>query len=152
MFASQQVLQRVVQLLLAGPTAAGDRVYSDRAHPVADVPAIKVHLRDEDLQADEAEDITWPPVRLHRLQLEVQLLVQAVTGMDAALAAFELQAYRVLQGTLAGATLQPLAGCNLTVQGIRRQPTTDGQAAHATSTLRCEVLFRTRANNPETLI
>lgn len=153
MLASQQVLQRVVALLVAGPTVAGAAVFDNHFHPVAAFPAIKVQLRDEDMAADdEGDSVTWPRVQMHRLQIEVQLLVEASASLGTAMAAFELQALQVLQGTVARATLQPLPGCDLRVQGIRRQPVAEGAAAHGISTLRCEVLFRTRSNDPETLI
>lgn len=153
MLASQEVLQQVQAQLLAGPTAAGPRVYGDRFHPVDSFPAIKVLLRDEDLAADDDGDsVVWPRQQLHRLRLDVQLLLEAGTGLGLAMAAFETQALRALQGTVARATLQPLAGCDLRVLAIRRQPTTDGAAAQLLSTLSCEVLFRTRSNDPETLI
>lgn len=153
MLASQQVLQQLVAQLAAGPTAAGPRVYGDRFHPVDSFPAIKVLLRDEDLSADEEGDsVVWPRVQLHRLRLDVQLLLEATTGLGDAMAAFEASALRALQGTVARATLQPLAGCDLRVLAVRRQPTAEGAAAQLLSTLACEVLFRTRGNDPETLI
>ena len=78
MLASEQVLQRVVALLLAGPTAAGARVFDNHFHPVATFPAIKVQLRDEDMAADdEGDSVSWPRVQLHSLQLEVLLLLEA---------------------------------------------------------------------------
>lgn len=153
MLASQQVLQRVEALLLAGPTAAGARVFAEHFHPVASFPAITLRLRDEDMAADDdGESVVWPRVQLHRLQLDVQLQLEATAGLGAAMAALELQALQVLQGDVARATLQPLVGCDLRVAGMRRQPVADGAAANAITTLRCEVLFRTRSNDPETLI
>ena len=153
MLASQQVLQRIVQLLVAANTGSGVRVFSDRFHPVAQFPTTRVLLGDEDMQADDDGDsITWPREQLHRLQIDVQVLVQAASGLDAAMAEAELQVVQALQGSVAAATLQPLQGCVLRVQGARREATQGDQAAHGITTLRCEALFRTFSNNPETFI
>jgi hypothetical protein len=151
MLASQQVIEAVAARLVAADTAAAARVYTARAWPVDTFPSIKVLHVDEDLQAD-AEDVTWPPTLLHRLQLDVLAYVQAPTGLDAALAAMALQVLLALQGTRAAATLQPLAGCTLQATGIRYQTPGDGEAATGLATVRLEVEFHTAGNDPETII
>lgn len=153
MLASQQVVARVVANLVAANTAAGARVYSDRFHPVATFPAVKVVVIDEDMAADEdGDDITFPAVRLHRLQLELRADVEAATGLDAAMSALVVQLLRALEGTVAAATLQPLPGCFVESKGVRYQAASEGQAAQGLATVRCEVQFRTKSNDPETLI
>lgn len=150
MLASQQVIDQVVSLLIAAGTVAGSRVYAGRFWPVDTYPAIKVQHAGEDLQAAD-DDVTWPPTRLHDLQLEVVAYVQAATGLDAALSAAVLQILQALQGTLAAASLQPLAGCTSSVTGIRYQPQGDGAAAVGLATVRLDVQFHTAANNPESI-
>lgn len=151
MLASQQVIARVVQLLVAAATGAGARVYSDRFHPIDTYPAVKVVHVDEDLQAAD-DDITWPAVRLHRLQLDVMGFVQVPTGLDAALAALAEQILLGLEATQATTTLNPLAGCQLTATGIRYQAQAEGEASTGITTVRLEVLFHTASNNPSTFI
>ena len=152
MLASQQVLERIQALLLAAGVAA-DRVYTDRAYPVAAYPSLKVVHAGEDLAADpDGDDITWPERRLHDLQVDVLCLVQADTGLDAAMAACALQVLQALGSTVAAATLQPLPGCTCKAVSIRYQPNPNGQAAHGMATVRFEVGFRTLSNDLETFI
>jgi hypothetical protein len=151
MLASQQVIEAVVARLVAASTGAGARVYSDRAWPVDTYPAIKVLHVNEDLQAPD-EDVTFPATQLHQLQLDAVAYVQAPTGLDAALAAMALQVLQALQGTLAAATLQPLAGCTLQATGIRYQYQGDGEAATGLAIVRLAVEFHTASNDPETII
>lgn len=151
LLASQQVIEAVVARLVAANTSAGARVYSGRSWPVNTYPAIKVQHVDEDLQAADA-DVTWPATLLHQLQLDVVGYVQTPTALDAALAALALQVLQALQGTLAAATLQPLAGCTLQATGIRYQFQTDGEAATGLATVRLGVEFHTASNDPTTII
>lgn len=153
MLASQQVLERVQQLLLAANTAAGSQVHLGRGHAVSVYPALKVAHGGEDLQADEDGDaVTWPARRLHELQVEVMAFVESGTDMDGALAALATQVLLALEGTVAAATLQPLPACTLRATSLRYQLGSEGQAAHGIATLGFEASFRTASNDPETLI
>lgn len=149
MLASQQVIEAAVARLVAHPTVAGARVYSGRFHPVAVFPAIRVAHADENLRADDADDITWPPMRLHSLQLDVQVLVQANTDVDAAMAAGALQVLVAL-----GGVAQPLAPLPVVLQArsVRYQQQTDGSAVSGIATVRFEAQFNTRADAPDTII
>lgn len=151
MLASQQVIAKVVSLLVAAATSAGARVYSDRFFPISIYPAIKVVHVDEDLQA-AGDDVTYPQQRLHRLQLDVQAFVQVLSGLDATMAAMAEQVLQALEGTLAATTLNPLAGCQLTATGISYQAQAEGEASSGIATVRMEVLFHTASNNPSTFI
>lgn len=151
MLASQQVIEAVVARLIAANTSAGARVYSGRAWPVDTYPAIKVLHVDEDLQAAD-EDVTFPATQLHQLKLQAAAYVQAVTGLDAALADMARQVLQALQGTLAAATLQPLAGCTLQATGIRYQLQAEGEAATGLATVSLAVEFHTASNDPTTII
>lgn len=151
MLASQQVLQRMAQLLVAAGTPSGARVFTDRFHPVDTYPSTRVQVVDEDL-ADDSQDITWPRERQHTLLVDVHVHCQATTGLDAHMADQAAQVLQALEGTQAAATLQPLAGCSLQAQRIDYQANTDGQAATGTATVRFEVIFTTLSNDPETLI
>ena len=151
MLASQQVINAIVARLVAAATSAGARVYSDRFFPVDVYPAIKVQHVDEDLAAED-DDITWPAMRLHSLQVDVVALHQTAAGLDAALSGLAAEVLLALQGSQAAATLSPLVGCQLAATGIRYQAQTDGEAATGLATVRLVVLFHTASNNPSTLI
>ncbi len=152
MLASQAVIERIQALLVAAGLAA-DRVYTDRAFPVATFPALKVVHAGEDLAADpDGDDITWPERRLHELQVDVLYLAHAADNLDAALAAGALQVLQALGGTVAAATLQPLVGCVCKSLSIRYEFNSSGQAAHGTALVRFEVSFRTHSNDPQTLL
>jgi len=145
--ASQQVIDGIVDRLVAAATSSGVRVYSDRFHPVSAFPSIRVKHVDEDLQAGD-DDVTWPAMRLHRLQVDVDVLVQAAAGLDAALAAAALEVLQALEGMQS-----PLAPLNvaLAATGIRYQATSDGQASHGVATVRLAAEYHTATNTPHTI-
>lgn len=152
MLASQQVIDRMAQVLVAAGTASGARVFTDRFHPVDTYPTTRLQVVDEDLATGDDEDITWPRERQHTLLVDVHVHCQAITGLDAHMAAQAAQVLQALEGTFEAATLQPLVGCSLQAQRVTYQATGDAQAANGTATVRCEVIFTTRSNDPETLI
>lgn len=151
MLASQQVINAIVARLVAAATGSQDRVHSDRFHPVAAYPTTKVVHVDEDLAA-EADDVTWPAQRLHTLDVDVVILVQATSGLDAAMSAAALQVLQALEGSIAAATLAPLVGCQVQATGLRYEAQGEGAAITGKATVRLRVLFHTQTNNPETLI
>lgn len=146
--ASQQVVEAMRAALIAAATSSGSRVYSDRFHPVVAFPTTRVRHVDESMAA-EPDDITWPAVRLHVLQVDVEVLVQAASALDAAMAAAAKQVLQALEGT--ASPLSPLRVA-LAAQGIRYQAATDGQAANGMATVRFEAQFSTAANDPTTII
>lgn len=146
--ASQQVINAVAARLVAAATGAGARVYTDRFYPVSLYPSIKVKHVDEDLQAAD-DDVTWPAVRLHVLQVDVDCMARAVSGLDGALSDLAAQVLLALEGVAAPITPLPVA---LTAAGIRYQAAADGEAAVGIATVRIEAQFHTAANNPTTLI
>lgn len=153
MLASQQVLQRMAQLLAAAGTPSADRVHTDRFHPISVYPSTRLVVADEDLSADEdGDDITWPQTSLHDLQVDVHVHCQAVAGLDAAMAQQAAAVLVALGASVATTTLQPLAGCTLQARRISYQASSEAEAATGTATVRYQVFFRTRSNDPETLI
>lgn len=146
--ASQQVVNAVVARLVAAATDSGARVYSDRFHPIAAYPSTTVRHVNEDLSTD-GDDVTWPPVQLHSLDLDVQVLVQAAADLDAAMSAAALQVLQALQG--AAAPLAPLR-VSLSAQRIRYQAQADGQAAHGVAVVSLQAQYQTNANAPDTII
>lgn len=153
MLASQQVLHRMAELLVQANTPSADRVHTDRFHPISQYPSTRLVVADEDLAADEdGDDITWPSVNLHDLQVDVHVYSQAATGLDDTMAQQALAVLQALGGTVQAATLQPLAGCTLQARRISYQASSEAEAATGTSTVRYQVFFRTRSNAPETFI
>lgn len=152
MLASQQVLERMAQILVDAATDSGGRVHTDRFHPVNTYPSTRLQVVDEDLAADEDEDVTWPRERQHTVQVDVQVHCQATSGLDALMATQAAQVLQALEGTLANATLNPLTGCSLQARSLSYQATSDGQAANGTAKVRFEVIFSTLSNDPTTFI
>jgi hypothetical protein len=150
--ASAQVIARMAALLVAAATPSGARVHTDRMHPVDTYPSTKVFHVDEDLAADDQDDITWPRRRLHRLTVDVMVLCEAASALDTVLAEQARRVLLALEGTLAAATLVPLAGCSLQATGIRYQAPGEHQAAHGSATVRFDVLFTTESNDPDSLV
>lgn len=148
LLASHQVLQAVRDALIAGATTSADRVSTGRFHPVDAYPFTRVRHRDEDLRT-EGDDITWPPVRLHTLQLEIDVLVQASADLDAVMADGALQVLQVLEGTP-----EPLSPLNvsLSATGISYQATSDGAASLGVATVRMDAQFNVSAADPTTIL
>jgi hypothetical protein len=146
--ASQQVIDAMAAVLVAAGTGSGARVHTDRFHPVAVFPSTKLLHVNEDLQT-AADDLTWPPIRLHQLQVDVRVLVNAPADIDTAMSTAALQVMQALQGS--ASPLAPLP-VDLAVQGISYQSQTDGQAATGEATVRFEAQFQTAAHQPETII
>jgi hypothetical protein len=150
MLAARQVVLAVRDRLIAAATAAGTRVYAGRAWPLDTYPAIRVFATDEDLQADAAEDATWPQSRLHRLQLDVQGTVNEAADPDGAADALAAEILQALEGTQAAARLAPL-NCALQAQRIGRQQVAEGEASLGRVTVRFEALFGAESDDPHTI-
>ena len=148
MLASQSIITAMQAALVAAATTSAARIYTDRFWPISTYPATRLLHVDEDLQATD-DDITWPAVRLHRLQVDVQVSVQAEADLDTTMSDAAQQVLQALEGAAT-----PLAPLNVALQatGIRYQAQTDGAAATGQATVRFEALFHTAANDPTTVI
>lgn len=152
MLASRQVIEAMQQRLIDASTSAGARVYIGRAWPVEQTPAIKLFDVDQDLAADESEDITWPRQRLHSLSVDVQCLVSDADAADEQADALVVQVMRALEGTEDATTLYPLNGVRLSSQRISPNPQADNAAAAVSKTVAFTATFATSSDDPETLI
>ena len=151
MLASQQILEAAAAALVAGATAAGSNVNrKNRALPFNTFPGLRVYLGDEDL--GDGEDITWPRVEEHQLDLVVEAVTREADDIEAALNALVLQVLQVLQGTQAGSQLSPLQGVRLVTRRIARRVATEGEHATGTAQIRFAVVFATDSDDPETLL
>lgn len=148
--ASTQVADAAKALLL-GTTLAGNSVFKGRHWPIAEdaLPALRVMQGDEDVNTD---DVTWPKLYQHELDLEIEVLVRNVTDIDTALDLLAADVIEALLGTEADAYLQPLPNCELELRGISRLPASEGQAATGRALVRLLARFQTASNDPHTLV
>lgn len=147
MLAGRTAATALQALLVAAATAAGPRWYLGRGWPVAELPAGKLVLGDEDLDAGADADITWPRVQAHTLTVLVECMADATADPEGAADAL---AEQVLQAV--GATVQPLEHITVLPQRLARRLSTEGQARVAITTVTLQMLFSTRSNAPATLL
>lgn len=150
MLAASQVRAAVAALLM-GATPAGPRVYLAHQWPLAvsSLPALRVGPGDETMDTD---DITWPQLLQHELELQIEGLVAAVDDIDDAMDALVEAVLLALLGEEEAATLQPLVGCTLVPVGISRLPVAEGQAATGRVLVRLRALYQTVSSDPSTLV
>lgn len=147
------VAQQVVAAIaarLSGNTSAGARVYTDRLWPLTDglLPAWRVFDLSEEV---ETTTVHYPPVQEHQMNVALQACAEAVTGIDAQLNTLRLQALQALFDTQGHSTL------GLDVQMEQRgtgpmQPIETADRQIAQRTVQLSVRYRTRANQPETIV
>jgi len=148
--ASTQVAD-AAKALLVGTTLAGGSVFKGRHWPISEdaLPALRVMQGDEDVNTD---DVTWPKLYQHELDLEIEVLVRDVTDIDTALDLLAADVIEALLGTEAHAYLDPLPNCELELRGISRLPASEGQAATGRALVRFVARFQTVSNDPNTLV
>lgn len=148
--ASAQVVDKIADLLAAGATAAGTRVYTSRFWPLAaaDLPAMRVYADDERI---ERAGIGYPWTARHTLLVLVDSFVMAVADLDDAMHNIVEQALGVLFGTQAAAQLSPLVGCDMQPVAIERSVEQFGGADVGRARLALQINFHTASNAPGTL-
>ena len=145
MLAAAQVVQAIADLLVAGATPAGARVYTSRAWPIDVLPAWRVTAEDEEVQQIS---IGEPPVNDHRLTVRMQGLCHADADLDDALhamAAAACEAVFAESSVCAGK-----AGIGLA--RLERRMQEDQQASVGEIAVDVSANFQTLANAPETLL
>lgn len=152
MLAARQVVIAIKQRLLDANTDAGQRVYAGRGWPLDTLPAIKVFADDEDLAADQGDDIGWPRQCLHSLGVDVECTADDIDDPESAADQLAEQVLYALEGSLAAASLSPLPGVALMSRRISRLMQTEGAAKAAKAVVSFDVLFTTRTDDPSTLI
>lgn len=150
MLASRQIINAMRERLLDA-TDAADRVYTNRAWPVATFPALKVTSGDEELDAGD-QDITWPRERQHALQVFVQVIVRDAENLDDAMDELTEQVLIALEGSEAASLLSPLPNVRLAATRITRQVTTTGEAATGIAIVTFEAVYVTASNNPSVFV
>ncbi len=140
--AAEQVVQAIADRL-AGQTAAGSRVYTDRWWPIDsdDLPAIKVVTGDEEF---DVRDALPRSVVEDSLDVNVRAYVKARTGIDA-----EMNAMASL---ILKAAFAPPMMYGLEPLGIDRDAETDGPADTAVVTVRLRAHIMFYADDPDTII
>jgi hypothetical protein len=139
---------------ISGLALAGDRIYTDRAWPIPEtsLPAGRVLAVDEDV---EPTTVHGPALEQHVLQVELHALVRAVEAVDDAmhaLAAEWLTAIFATTAVPADALFAIKTKLQVTLRRIDRHMTKEGEAAVGLALITLRVVFRTRANAPETLV
>lgn len=147
MLAARTAAARLQALLLAAGTSAGSRWYLGRAWPVATLPAGKVVLADEDLDADADGSFTWPRHRAHDLTVQLQCMAADTEDPEAEADALAAQALAAVEGSA-----QPVADLTVTATRIQRQLSAEGSARVAITTITLQVQFSTISNDPTTLV
>lgn len=148
MLASRTIAQDLQALLVAAATDAGARWYLGRGWPVATLPAGRIVLDDEDLEADDDGPMLWPRFRAHTLAVALQCIADDSADPEAAADQLAEQALQAVEGTAA-----PLG--NLVVidaTGLRRQLSTEGQAHVAITTVRLRLQFGGRSDDPTAIV
>jgi hypothetical protein len=149
MLVAQQIINAIVARL-SGNTDAGTRVYTDRLWPLTEglLPAWRVFDLSEEVAPGT---VHWPVVQEHEMTVALQACAEAVSGIDAQLNTLRLQALQCLFDTQGHATLA------LDVQMEQRgtgpmQPIEAADRQVAQRTLQLSVRYRTRADQPETIV
>lgn len=138
---------------LTGLPLAGASVFTDRAWPLSQqqLPAWKVIPHDEDV---ELGTIHKPAIEAHSLQLELHGFVHAVTQIDDALSALAAEALSAIFSQTPPA--DTLADLRKKVQvglvRIERTMTKEGEASMGLVLITFRVEFKTRADQPETIL
>jgi hypothetical protein len=148
MLAAAQVVEAIADLL-RGVTGWDDKVFTDRAWPLAEaeLPAWKVLADDEEI---EPTGPTFPALQKHELVVLCEGSARAVSGLDAALNGLAATALATLFASKSAASLSPL-NCSMAVTRISRDMTSEGEAAVGRITLALRVRFHTFNNDPETI-
>jgi len=142
MLASAQV-RAAVATLLEGVALTSGAVHAGRYHPLAEseLPAWLIFIEGDDI---ELQDMHWPPVEQHTLDLAAECKLRSVTDLEGQLDTAELQAMAAL---FASAPLY-----DLQVTSITRNPQRDGEAAVATLRLNLQATYFTPQGEPETIL
>jgi hypothetical protein len=151
MLAAGQIVHAFATRLTGLPLAAS--VFTDRAWPLAkeQLPAWKVLPHDEDV---ELGTIHKPAIEAHALQLELHGFVYAVSEIDDALAALSAEALTAIfsQTPPADALSDIRKKVQITLTRIERTMTKEGEASMGLVLITLRVEFKTRADQPETIL
>lgn len=149
MHATEQVLQALQALLVAGPTGVGPRVYADRNFPIAEFPAIRIlDTVDETI---DPETVHWPRLEQHTLSVPIELHARVPADLRAALTVLRTQVETVL---FAAPELAVGVGGDIAFARARRATydlDTQAELKQGTCTLQVEITYRTFAHAPEAL-
>lgn len=147
--AADQVIDAIAALL-SGATDAGTSVHTNHPHPLPEtaLPAWRVDAEDEDEEI--VSGISYPARQQHELTVNARGIVRDVDGMRAARGQMGIDALGALFASRNTTRLAPL-NCSMALARIRRDSTTEGEAAVGQITLALRVRFHTFNNAPETV-
>lgn len=150
MLCKQQIIAAIKALLLNG-TAADNRVYADRLWPLDDgkLPAIRLYELQDEITP---QTVHWPVLEQHELSIGIELCAIAATGIDAELAAIELEVLGRLFDTQQHATLG-FTNVDLTNAGTGpMRPIETATSQLAQRTVQVKARFSAFAHQPETFV
>lgn len=126
---------------LAPLAASGGRVHTSRLWPLAeaDLPAWRITAADE-----VAEPSALEGVHLHRLDVDAAAYVRATANVDDAM-------HALAAGGLALLFAAPVP-YGLSLLGVGREITTEGEASTGRITLRLQAQFYANPAQPETIL
>lgn len=137
-----QIRQEVVNILKDN-TAAANKVYGSRIHPIDNLPAIAVFTISEE---SETVTISYPRTQNRNLTLAVEIYVKANTGFDEQVDSLAAEVETLLAAGLGNLAKDiKLIATTMTLSG-------DGEKPAAVATLNYNILYQTKENNPETLL
>jgi hypothetical protein len=149
--AARQVVNRVAEILAAGPTDAGSRVFARSRVPLSlpELPAVCVYADNESV---DRVGVDYPWLQRHELLVLCDGYVQAGDDVDDAMDLLAEQQIAALFGTQAASLLSPLPPCDMRVSGIDRTLQQVGGANVGRLQLQLLVNFHTGCAAPGTLI
>lgn len=140
-------LRDAVAAAVTGLATSGARVYTESARIMQDqhLPGLKIYTGDE---AGEDETIHSPSVRARTVELVVECVAKAESGMDDTL---DQMALEVEQALASGVTVdgQPVA---LPYDGLESRSTGEPEQFTGSLALRFNVSLRNLADAPDVLI
>lgn len=152
MLAADQIVHAFAERLTGLPLA-GTNVFTDRAWALAEsqLPGWKVVPHDDDV---EMATIHTPSVEAHSQQLELHGFVRAIADIDQAMSAL------AAEGLTAIFSLTPPADTLSSIRKklqiglvrVERTPTKEGEASTGLILITLRVDFKTRADQPETIL
>jgi hypothetical protein len=150
MLCKQQIIEAIKALLVNG-TDADNRVYADRLWPLDEgkLPAIRLYELQDEITP---QTLHWPVLEQHDLDIGIELCAIAASGIDAVLAALELQVLGRLLDTQPHSTLG-FTNVRVTHAGTGpMKPIETATSQLAQRTLQVKARFSAFAHQPETFV
>ena len=139
--AAAQVIDAIAARI-SGATSAGANVFTSRAWPIGQetLPAVRVTAGGEHVTPEGLGD----RLGQHLLDIDAEFYLRSVANLDDAM-------HAIVVAALPAIFAAPVP-YGLTLQGIDRSMSAEGEAAVGVITLRLQALFFTLPSQPETIL